>query len=523
MIAIGIRYLTKYAVATNLARERAEWPVHPGRAFMAMAAAHFETGADPAERAALEWLEAAPAPALRASDADERTIVRTYVPVNDELRFKKKKQPPAGTVPRERAERAFPRTRPQEDCVYLIWAVEPAGETRAALGRVCSKVTRVGHSMSAVQVWVVPKGEEPEPNWLPGTTNQDARLRVPSAGTLRSLEIAFNGEAIQRYDTLAEALATATGREKTRLKNELQAQFGGERPESRRPRLVHWQGYGRPSAGEAQQPVFDGPFDEDFVVLTKLEGPTLGLESTLQLTGALRNHALQPAGKTSPEWLSGHDVAEVPSLHPHVAFFPLPYVGFEYADGHVLGLGMAVPRNLRLTCCATRDEELRRFLGPLFFDPDTGEERDIKLWKNGVWRWMLQREKRERPPLTLQRLSWTKPSRTWASVTPVVLHHHPKKRDGDIERIVREAFVSGLLLEPDSVGIRSVSAVQGAGHAMALPPFTEGGANLCRFQTHVVARFARAVRGPMLVGRGRFRGYGLFRPLPDGEAIPWEN
>jgi CRISPR-associated protein Csb2 len=271
-------------------------------------------------------------------------------------------------------------------------------------------------------------------------------------------------------------------------------------------------------AVKAERPVVEGPFDENFVIMTKFDGPALGLESTLQLTGALRSYVLNPAGKGSPEWLSGHDATGAASLQEHVAFFPLPYVGFEYADGHVLGLGIAIPRNIRLTTCVTRDEELRRFLGPLFFDPDTGEERDITIENKGVWRWALEREKRERPPLALQRASWTKASRTWASVTPLVLHHHPKKREGDVERIVKEAFVSALFPEPEFVSIRSVSAVQGAGHAMGLPSFTEGGAKLCRFQTHVVARFTQQVRGPMLVGRGRFRGYGLFRPLPDSEV-----
>ncbi len=514
MIVLGIRYLTKYAVATNLARQRAEWPPHPGRVFMAMAAAHFENGADPAERAALEWVEAAPAPALRASDADERTTVRAYVPVNDVH---------GGIVKRPRQDRAFPRTRPHDDCAYLIWAAEPAGETRAALDRLCRKVTRVGHSMSAVQMWVIPKGEEPEPNWIPGTAQPDVHLRIATAGTLRSLEAAFNGEAIQRHEALMEAGAAARGREKTRLKRELQETFSDGRPESSRPQLVSWQGYGRPAAADAGQPAADGPFDENFVVLTKMEGAMLGLESTLQLTGALRNAAMKAAGDAVPEWLSGHDAAAAPSLHPHVAFFPLAYVGFEHADAHILGLGMALPRDLHLTPGSTRDEELRRFLGPLFFDSDTGEERPIPIWNHGVWRWMLERETRERPPLTLQRMSWTKPSRTWASVTPVVLHHYPKKRDGDIERIVKAAFVSALFPEPEAVSIRSVSAVQGAGHAMALPAFAEGGVNLCRFQTHVVARFAQAVRGPMLVGRGRFRGYGLFRPVAAGEALGWTN
>jgi CRISPR-associated protein Csb2 len=367
-------------------------------------------------------------------------------------------------------------------------------------------------------MWVLPENCQPEPNWLPASTGQDARLRVAAAGTLRSLETAFNGDAIQQYYMLADAVATSNGREKARLKRELQAEFPGGTPESRRPQLVNWQGYVRASAVGLDQPVADGPFDENFVVLTRTEGAMLGLESTLKLTRALRNGVMKATGAPIPEWLSGHDPAGAPSLNPHLAFFPLPYVGFEFADGHVLGIGIAVPRNIQPAEGATRDEELRRFLGPLLFDTDTGQERQILLWEKQAWRWLLERETRERPPLTLQRLSWTKPSRTWASVTPVVLHHHPKKRDGDVERIVKEAFVSAHFPEPESVSVRSVSAVEGAGHAMALPPFTEGGANLCRYQTHVVARFGRPVRGPMLVGRGRFRGYGLFRPIAEGEA-----
>ena len=42
MIAIGIRYLCGWAMATHPAdRNRAEWPPHPDRVFMALAAAHF--------------------------------------------------------------------------------------------------------------------------------------------------------------------------------------------------------------------------------------------------------------------------------------------------------------------------------------------------------------------------------------------------------------------------------------------------------------------------------------------------
>ena len=45
------------------------------------------------------------------------------------------------------------------------------------------------------------------------------------------------------------------------------------------------------------------------------------------------------------------------------------------------------------------------------------------------------------------------------------------------------------------------------------PGASEAGAGLCKFQTHVVAEFEERVQGPVLVGRGRYRGYWLFRPV----------
>ena len=57
ILRIGWEYLTGYSVATDPStRDRAEWPPHPARVFMALAAAWFETepvGAD--DEAREEW------------------------------------------------------------------------------------------------------------------------------------------------------------------------------------------------------------------------------------------------------------------------------------------------------------------------------------------------------------------------------------------------------------------------------------------------------------------------------------
>ena len=67
MLAIAVRYLTGWSMATHPAdRERSEWPPHPDRVFMALAASHFETDGGDGERAALRWLEEQGAPGMWA-------------------------------------------------------------------------------------------------------------------------------------------------------------------------------------------------------------------------------------------------------------------------------------------------------------------------------------------------------------------------------------------------------------------------------------------------------------------------
>ena len=45
------------------------------------------------------------------------------------------------------------------------------------------------------------------------------------------------------------------------------------------------------------------------------------------------------------------------------------------------------------------------------------------------------------------------------------------------------------------------------------PPYMLKGARAAKPQVHVFLRFAEPVVGPVLLGAGRFLGYGLFKPL----------
>jgi CRISPR-associated protein Csb2 len=512
MIAIGMRYLCGWSASMDVSsRLRAEWPPHPGRLYMAMAAAHFETGQDAAERVALEWLEAQSEPQLRCSPIEDvlhSDTVGVYVPVND-VESSEKVLPSL----RPKQLRTFPRVRPDNDTVHFLWDSTPGEPIRTALGRLCGKVTRVGHSSSLVQIWI----EEEEnpgiwPAFVPNPLGK-TRMRIPTTGLLRELERAFNGAVISEYQRLQSAAAEANPKQRKKLKDEIRERFPNGEPGSQRPQIGTWQGYSKAEDPENKGAAIPGVFDPNLLIFSRQEGPSLNLESTIQLTGALRDAVMKASPQPPPEWVSGHEPGGTPSQKPHLAFFPLPYVGGEYGDGHVLGIAMAIPRGID-------PEEVREQIGPLLFNPQSGKPRTVKLWKSPtkgddeVWEWEMQREDRMYPPHSLRVETWTGPNREWASVTPVVLHHHPKRnREGHVEAILREACASAGLPEPVTVTTSPVSCFRGAGGAMDVPLFTAGGTSLSRYQVHATLVFEKPVEGPVLVGRGRYRGYGLFRPV----------
>ncbi len=87
--SLAIEYLTGYAVATvPFARDKPEWPPHPARVFMALAAAHFENSDESVdatrERAMLDWLSKLAPPAMVVPKATSRDVLTVYVPVNDQ-------------------------------------------------------------------------------------------------------------------------------------------------------------------------------------------------------------------------------------------------------------------------------------------------------------------------------------------------------------------------------------------------------------------------------------------------------
>jgi CRISPR-associated protein Csb2 len=529
MLVLEVELLTgRYAAKQYDDHASAEWPPHPARVFSALVAACFE---DPAqdqvsqkERVAVGWLEQQRAPLLYAANAARRCVLDTYVPTNDKSvdqsvtrvvqelieaertgdtkRATKKRerlsalsktaaQPVTGhnkellkralAVLPNAGERKQPRTFPSvyayDPVVQFTWPeAEPNDEVRAALDALAARVTRLGHSSSLVRLaWIQ---EHRAPTWIPDS-NGPHTLRWVSEGQLTALEAAYELHRGTRNRVLPFSPA----------------------------RYRH---IDDPAPSPAPQR--SNVFGTDWVVFELLGQGRLPIVRAVDIAVALRGAALAHAGSAPPEVLSGHGPVRMPSHRPHIAFLALPFVGFPHSDGSILGVAAVLPRDLV-------GEERRAVLRAL------GSIQRLTLPPGLAF--AVRRIAEPRPHLrTLDPLLWCAEGVVWGTVTPILLDRFPGdlgSRNADIARRAEEEAHEAIaracerieLPRPRAVSL-SAPCFRGAEAAerfrrrdrRGLPP---------RVRVHALVDFGRPVRGPVLLGAGRYVGLGLCRPLVEGD------
>lgn len=508
MFGIGIDYLNGWAMAAadGAKKERAEWPPHPDRIFMALAAAWFESDRDATERAALEWLERLEPPGIVASGAEYRHasgVERpgiTYVPVNDTKRD-------IGVLPdyRSRQPRSFPVAIPHHPKVHLVWEVELPETYRFPLALLCRRVAYVGHSASLVQMWL--DDQPPEANLVPMGGVARHRLRVFGPGRLGYLEMRCNRERAIEYADLEANIKEAKGKDRKLLRERMQAGFPEGRPVSQRPEPGLWQGYDWPRP-EPVSTNLSSLFDPHVVVLALL-GQRLTLPTTLRLTEALRGAIMANCPAPIPEWVSGHTPEGRSSTSPHLACLPLPFVGREHADGHLMGVALALPRQVPT-------EEAVRYLS--WLRDENGLPTRLRLFAGRWFEVQAELEISNEPPVNLRPEVWTAPTRNWATVTPIVFDRHfdgVDKWDKAAE-MVKDACERVGLPRPMEVLLHSVSLFEGVPISREFPRLTRKKDGSLMHHSHAVIIFSQEVEGPVMIGAGRYRGYGLCRPVRQG-------
>lgn len=511
-LAVEITFGTgRYAAADTTDPQRPEWPPHLMRLYAALVEAWAQSGSDPpdpAERAALEWLERLPPPSVWEPGGTPRLAVNLYVPANNATPPSKEDRKRGVTqwwslLPSERhrpPRLSVPSTLVDGDGpVVFAWpGTDPPIRHRFALAALLRRVTRMGHSTSFVACRLI--AESPDPVWVPqhGSEGADFAMRGTYRGMLADLRA--------RYRTYQE-----TGLRKLPVRTSTVFY--------RNPRIL----LAPPTPPAARDA------DGEWLTFQVVGYHRLPTTCTAHVATALRGSLLSHGPAPGPRLLLGKDTDGRPLKGPyaHALCLALPAAGRRYSDGTIRAVVVMLPP-----------------------DPDTAERlavlKAVAAWEQSRHGKPLELRLGRLGELALRRLPransgagwpidrsiWTGPSRRWGSVTPLALPREryrlgrgpmPDRRRAwrQAEQAVAEAITWAGLPEPIAVDVGYDPPVRGGAHTANYPTFVQ---NTERLLLHATIEFARSVAGPVVLGSGRFRGLGLMlpldRPTPDRAAKP---
>lgn len=560
MLAIQLRYLTGRCVATAYSnRFEPEWPPHPARFFSALVAtwAHADdTEPDREERSVLKWFETLPAPHIVASDAWVREVVQVYVPVNDVSVLSPPDPRPLNEARTNLAEAEALLARPD----LTAAARKDTDKQRAKIAKELDKLEKrylaalakdiapgkVSDSAIKSAVAVQPESRTRQPRTFPSVTPVDPRVVfmwpevTPSEAQLAVLDrllariVRLGHSSSLVSASLCRAAQTARWRPHDEGELVLRIVQPGQldalvehhaQHREIEPRVMpaRFQRYTeRPATVESA--MVRSVFGEDWIVLRRVSGPSLPMAAGPGVARTLRRALLawaDRAGVPISEALSGHKPDRSPSEDDHVAFVPLPFVGHARATGDLLGVALVLPRALSHVARRQVFAPLAAWEDAERLDDEDTPELTLTLGQAGQWR--IERLDERAAQSTLRSDTWCRPSRAWVSATPVALDRNPgdlSSRDPDklagavanAVESVSQACVRIGLPRPTEVAILPAAPLSGGAKAHAFQPFPSEQGKLRRVLTHARLVFGEDVRGPLLIGAGRYLGLGLFRP-----------
>jgi CRISPR-associated protein Csb2 len=124
---------------------------------------------------------------------------------------------------------------------------------------------------------------------------------------------------------------------------------------------------------------------------------------------------------------------------------------------------------------------------------------------------------------------WCRPSLRFVTATPVALDRHPGNLRSNVERSAHKAAAEAEasiadacerigLPRPTSVSISFAPLLPGAQHVRQFAPWPTQPGKTRRARVHADIVFPQAVRGPVLLGAGRYFGLGLCLPISGRRA-----
>lgn len=449
----------RYDAADGQDPKTVEWPPHPARAFSALRSVAGDEDLD-----VLRQLERLPAPVVHASDLAAEVRRRGYVVVAG-VDSKGGNLNHPGRTSGLRTRRSVV---PMSSRVQFIWDDEGFDDLAIArLDLLARKVPYLGRSTSIVLMGVRRVQEVVVPDGLRvfepvARETGEIQVRVPYPGYVDELN--------SLYESGHAAWQATDGARARQAYRRVPDTVVSDTPEVAEFRSAY----------------------RDLVILRFVDRRPAGRLTPL-FTAALRSKVMGQTVQPLPPALHGHGY----DGNPHVAYLGLPVCGHPYADGHLVGLAVAIPG---------MDERERRRILRGIIGPD-GEGLVTLRVPGFREEFMLEYRPDEPSPKSATDKHWTQPSRQWVTTTPVVLDRYPKH--GDLAAGVLRTIVLAGLPEPALVEVSRSAMTTGAValRPQELPRRAQG-----RIFCHARVTFDQNVAGPVLAGAGRYFGVGFFQP-----------
>lgn len=452
-----------------------EWPPSPARLFAALVAAGTRDRWRFGDGSELAVLEGAGRPAIHCDgsrDVLDSTIRSRYVVRNHPE--KSTAQEYAGRT----SDPARPGTRkcPKHPRATYVWpGLDVDGEALLALRHRAARIGYLGCADSPVRVKVgdTLPAHVVETVWTPAEDGH-AAVPVPFTGLTQVLDTAFDD-----FRSRGERPPAGVRR----------SAYRSERAWYRDPSVT-------PPVVEADEPI---------VLWLRFDRPIAG-RRVLSVTATLRDAVLDlyPAPPEGvPAVLHGHLDSPGPDGHQQARFLALPRVGDPHADGRIHGGAVWLP-------AATGALVVEGVRSALLALSRNG------LTRPGVFATGVTLYDGKPRPLTANPDRWTRPSRHWSSVFPVV-HERWTRRGPTLADAAEWCRHAGL---PAPVAMRSRRAPYLAGAVDLHPSEAHRPGRDRRPYSHVELRFADLVAGPVVVGRSRSFGLGLMAPVVGTQPLP---
>ena len=449
---------------------RGEWPPSPARLFAAFVASDgTREKCRMADGAELAWFERLPPPVIYADAWPRHQELTPRYVVKHQSGFQKVKKDGhvqlrvhqeyigrEGTLVR-----AGVRVAPRYPHIVYSWNVEsPTQSTLDALRRRAARIGYLGASDSPVRLRVTTQ-------MSPSTIQNDAFIPDERGDTVIDVTAPGDLQVLDRmYDAWCERGASVS-----------RQQF---------PALRHGSRYRSPRSAE---PVDIGEVVVWLRLETAISGRRVAMVTELFKEAILSQY--QKIHGEPPTVLHGHGFNE--KGYEIARYLALPDVGYRWSCGRIHGLALWMPPGC--------DDTVRRMARDAAFAVR-------RLTGRGVDVAVAPRDDEARP-FAAHPDRWLRPSRSWVTAFPAI---HERRRPLDLAEVARWCRHAGL---PEPVAFRS-----------ARTPLVEGAIDLAPVEvnrpnrpalsySHVELRFAQAIAGPVVIGSGRQRGFGLCIPVDD--------